>query len=472
MRRNEYSGRVSSRIPHDDWYWTRESMAKPAKRDGGITINLNLSPRRRARRDPRNAGFENTTGDPLESPAAKTRTDSASGGHTPGGHTPGIHLAAPGQPRNRPDSDTPRSSGQPIKVGEWHFFESAGENQADFSDDNDSYRPSARSRSTRRFDSIDQKLTLCLSAIFVVFLFATVITFTVVLSNNIRGRKASLAAAPTTEATQPAAAALPKDRNQTKILLLGSDQRDGDNGFRTDVIILLVLDSDKNTVTAVSFPRDLWVNVPGMYEMKINQVFALGGFDSMAALFEDNFKVKPDYYVMTNFDGFSQFIDNRGGIDVDVAQKLTDACDVPQQRGGFCTVDPGTVHMDGPFALWYVRSRHTSSDIDRLRRAQEILYATLKKTINLGNLGQLQEMKDELGNNIDMNLTLDKTVSLIPITLNVLQDSSRIHAYAINEDEATEMLSWNGMWILLPDKDKVVDVLRNADIELVDAPLP
>jgi polyisoprenyl-teichoic acid--peptidoglycan teichoic acid transferase len=265
---------------------------------------------------------------------------------------------------------------------------------------------------------------------------------------------------------EPQAAALPPGiKGQVKILLLGSDQRPEDNGYRTDVIILMVLNPEELTVSAFSFPRDLWVDVPGMYAMKINQVHGLGGFPATAKMFESNFGVKPDYYLLTNFEGFTKFIDNRGGIDVEVGQELTDDCDLPQARDGDCTVVPGVVQMDGATALWYVRSRNTSNDFDRLRRAQEVVYAVGKKMLRFKTVGQFAKMKDELGDNIETNLSPQKAVSLLPLAARLLESPDRVRRFAIGEEHAQPSWSSNGMWILLPDLDAIQSLLREAGVK-------
>ena len=72
-----------------------------------------------------------------------------------------------------------------------------------------------------------------------------------------------------------------------------------------------------------------------------------------------------------DFQGFKGIIDSLGGINVNVGSYLSDNCDLPQAVDRYCTVYPGVMNMDGGTALWYVRSRHTSSDIDRNRRQQD-----------------------------------------------------------------------------------------------------
>jgi len=54
------------------------------------------------------------------------------------------------------------------------------------------------------------------------------------------------------------------------LLLLGSDQRPYEGGFRTDTIILVSLDPSEGKASLVSFPRDLYVTIPGWMEQRIN----------------------------------------------------------------------------------------------------------------------------------------------------------------------------------------------------------
>jgi polyisoprenyl-teichoic acid--peptidoglycan teichoic acid transferase len=83
--------------------------------------------------------------------------------------------------------------------------------------------------------------------------------------------------------------------------------------------MLVSVDLETNQVSVVSFPRDLFIDVPGRDPMKINTIMGAGGFKSLRAAFEKNFDIKPRYYVMTNFQGIVNIVDSLDGIDVDVA---------------------------------------------------------------------------------------------------------------------------------------------------------
>ena len=260
----------------------------------------------------------------------------------------------------------------------------------------------------------------------------------------------------------PAPTPIPGD--PVKILLLGSDQRPDDPGYRTDVMMMLQIDPKTQSVSVVSFPRDLWVTLPHD-AMKINMVMQYGGFDVVAQMFQDNFGVRPDYYVLTNFSGFTTMVDSQGGVDVQIASDLTDECSLPGRVNGNCSVKAGTVHMDGPTALWYVRSRHSSSDFDRLRRAQEVLYAALKKMCANGCVDKLPSLQSALKDNVKTNLSLDKALTFLPVALAVLQSPDKIKRFAIGEEQTTESISWNGMWILLQNPGAIPELLKEAGIK-------
>jgi polyisoprenyl-teichoic acid--peptidoglycan teichoic acid transferase len=143
---------------------------------------------------------------------------------------------------------------------------------------------------------------------------------------------------------------------------------------------------------------------------------------------------------------------------------MTDRCDLPQAVNGDCTVEPGSVQMDGLTALWYTRARESTSDYDRLRRAQEVGYAIFKKMISADAIGRLPELFSAYGDSVETNMRINDIIPLLPSAARAYKDHSLIQTAAIGENEATPTFSWDGMWILLPDLDAVKSVLREAGI--------
>ena len=245
--------------------------------------------------------------------------------------------------------------------------------------------------------------------------------------------------------------------NQINILLLGSDIRPNGTAYRTDVVLLLTLNTDLGTVNVTSFPRDLYVFIPGWAMERINTAQFHGGFDLVSLMFEYNFGVRPDHYAMVNFNGFQQIIDTLGGIDVQVETELTD------KRTGYnwYTVYPGTVHMDSETALWYVRARKTTSDFDRTRRQQEVLQAIFMRLISLDAIAKAPEIYDQLDTFVGTDLTLQDIVPLLPLAGKVAT-SNNINRYTIGPQHVSSWVTFDGAQVLLPNQALVRGVMLEA----------
>lgn len=256
---------------------------------------------------------------------------------------------------------------------------------------------------------------------------------------------------------------VPED--QVKILILGSDYRPG-RGFRTDVIMLLVLNPESGSATLTSFPRDLYVTLPGVGLERINTAQAYGGFPLMAATFQQNFGITPDYYMMTNFEGFKSIINTLGGINVTTTTYLYDECHsaVPIRDGmGYCTVLPGTTLMEGETALWYVRSRHTTSDFDRTRREQEVLTGLFQKLISLNALNRAPELYDSFKSSVETDIPLTEIAGLLPLAGSLAANPSKLRTYAIGGGETYNyIVPGSGAMVLIPDTYLVSQIIQQA----------
>lgn len=149
-------------------------------------------------------------------------------------------------------------------------------------------------------------------------------------------------------------------------LLIGSDSRafvntpgdqqafgsqSGNQGQRSDTMMILHAEPGAGRSLLVSIPRDLWVNIPGQGMAKINSAFNVGPqkvVDTIAAVFN----VPIQHYVEVNFDTFRKLVDAVGTVPVYFPAPARDAL------SGLNAAYPGCYHFDGAAALSYVRSRH------------------------------------------------------------------------------------------------------------------
>ncbi len=252
------------------------------------------------------------------------------------------------------------------------------------------------------------------------------------------------------------AAALPA--NQMNILLLGVDDF-GANNFRTDVIMLLSINPKHNSASLISFPRDLYVSIPGYWSNRINTAWALGGFELLQDTFEVNFGIRPEYYMMVNYNGFKDVVNSLDGIDVEVAEELQDSCQM--DPSGWCVIEPGTVHMDGGTALWYSRSRLTTSDFDRNRRAQEVVQGIFRRAMNLNLITKIPELYSAYREYVDTNVQLMDILPLIPMAP-AMMNMENVHRYAVTPEMVYNWITAEGAMVLMPDFYAIQSMLSEA----------
>jgi LCP family protein required for cell wall assembly len=255
----------------------------------------------------------------------------------------------------------------------------------------------------------------------------------------------------------PPVGLLPQPAGQVNILLLGSDLRAGRSGYRTDSILLLTLNPAQGIASMTSFPRDLYVYIPGWTIQRLNAAQPHGGFNTTALTFEYNFGVRPDHYILIDMGAFPNVIDSLGGVDVNVAQTLTDHRD----GVGDYTIYAGVVHMDGETALWYARSRATTNDFDRSRRQQEVLQACFDKLISLDGISRAPDLYNLYIQSVSTDMNFDQMTEFLPLAAD-LRDSSHIHRYTIGSEQVENYINSNGAMVLLPNRDAILDIMRQV----------
>jgi LCP family protein required for cell wall assembly len=209
-------------------------------------------------------------------------------------------------------------------------------------------------------------------------------------------------------------------------LLVGSDRRadqstTGDGAAepewrfgaqRADTIMLVHLPADRSRLYLVSFPRDAWVPIEGYGNAKINAAFSYGGPPLLITTVEQLTGVRVDHFAVLDFEGFKSMTDALGGVEVRVAETVTDPDrDVVWQAG--------THHLDGAQALDFVRHRYNlpGGDFDRIKRQQAFLKALAGQVVDSGTLANPLKLNAFLeastqAVSVDESLTVDRLRSL------------------------------------------------------------
>jgi LCP family protein required for cell wall assembly len=254
----------------------------------------------------------------------------------------------------------------------------------------------------------------------------------------------------------PASPPLQQPARQINILLLGSDKRPWDSGFRTDTIILVTVNSDLGRVNITSFPRDLWLTLPGRGAGRINTAWTYGGYKLLSKTFQHNFGVNPDYYVLINFSSFKKVIDGLGGLTVHVAQPLSD-----YRSGYWVNIPAGDVHMDADTVLWYVRSRKTTNDIARNRRQQEVLQAIFEKLLSLNAIRRAPEFYEVYKNAVTTDIGLMDVLTWLPMAAKIAETRD-IHQYYLTYKHVSDWITPDGAMVLLPNQQAIMQVIRKS----------
>lgn len=208
---------------------------------------------------------------------------------------------------------------------------------------------------------------------------------------------------------------------------------------RSDTIMVWRVNPDTNQLAVLSFPRDLYVELPNGRKGRINQAYERNDPSGLIDTLWTNFGVPVDHYIQIDFCAFRTLVDAVGGVTVPFETPARD-------RSVAFEVPAGCVNLDGHQALAYVRSRHYqwqdadgdwntdgTSDFGRIARQQDFLRRVLAKVIS-DQLYQPDTISALLETNRDYLVTDD---NLTPRTIiefaNVLRgiDPAAIATYRI-----------------------------------------
>ncbi len=117
--------------------------------------------------------------------------------------------------------------------------------------------------------------------------------------------------------------------------------------------------------------------------------------------------------------------------------------------------------MDGDTALWYVRSRYSTGDIDRGRRQQEVLEALFSRLISLDGISRFPELYNIYKQNVTTNLTFAQLTGFVPIATR-LAGSLDVQRFTIGEDQAYDWTNYNGAMVLVPIREKIMELMRQV----------
>lgn len=266
------------------------------------------------------------------------------------------------------------------------------------------------------------------------------------------------------------------DYNIINVLLIGSATANPNNPGMTDTLILVTINRTVGRVAMVSIPRDLYVYIPGFDMGKINQAYLYGetrdenhtGLQLLYETLRYNLGVEIDYYARVNFETFGYLIDELGGINISVDCTIEDWRLIEPEldkhnpdNWEMYTLWAGVYTMDSDLALWYVRSRRTSTDLDRNRRQQDMLRAIWHKIQNEGVLENLPTIWDTVSETVETDMTLGDMLGMVPLATEIDTADVSYYTFGVNVHIKPDY-SPEGMQILVPLREPIAALLQEV----------
>jgi len=186
---------------------------------------------------------------------------------------------------------------------------------------------------------------------------------------------------------------------RTTLLVIGIDRvPEGSYAGRSDTMILATLPPLLPQMSLLSIPRDLWVNIPGVGENRINtahyfaELYQPGsGMEAAAGAVEANFGIDVPYVIRIKFDGIVNIVDAMGGITITLDEPTA-------------LFEAGTQQLDGTTALAFVRDRSGSDDFSRQKHGQIFIAAAVKNMLNPVKWLRIPAVATALVGAIDTNI--------------------------------------------------------------------
>lgn len=273
----------------------------------------------------------------------------------------------------------------------------------------------------------------------------------------------------------PSSTPRPSSANTLNIMLMGIDAYENGRTTsgsmpHTDVMMVIAIHFDDNTVDLITLPRDTMTTAPGYYGYyKLNGVFnvGLGGWkrpkgksDELADGFLLTCRAAEEwlggisipYYYGVDFQAVIDIVNAIGGIDYDVDQPF-------HAHNSNRAYHKGMQHLDGDAVLGYLRIRQGADGLDSSRTARQrrMMVAIFKKLKNEGKLSQIPSLIMAANSGVYTNTTLSQTTALANYAANL--EGENIRTRAMFGEIGTIEYDWRYVYV---DQQNRIDLIREV----------
>ncbi len=277
---------------------------------------------------------------------------------------------------------------------------------------------------------------------------------------------------------EQSASSIMSDSNVYNILLIGEDIRDtaAEERGNTDVMMLISINSELETITMTSFMRDIYLYLPSTsdvqlsYSNRLNAAYYHGGAIYLEDVLEQYFGVTIDRYVVVNFYSFIDIVDTVGGLNITLSDEEAIGMQEPMaEQNKYLGNASGTDYLyqggedlllNGNQALGYARLRYVgNADFERTERQRKVIAEMIEKSKEL-NLLEL----DSLLNRVLPEVTTDlESGEIATLLLNAFDYMNYdIQELRIPADGTFTNEYINGMSVLSVDFDSNMQLLQQT----------
>lgn len=272
------------------------------------------------------------------------------------------------------------------------------------------------------------------------------------------------------------------------IMVVGQDSRAGEVHKLSDTMILCSINGRTNTMTMISFQRDLYVKLPNMWGHKcgknrINTAYALGyswkgeqgAMQMLDQLILEQFGTEVDYNIEIDFESFKSVIDALDGIDIELDEAEAKYLNKELRDSSKYNFTEGMAHLDGAAGLEYARMRSSwggDSDFNRNARQRKVMTTVIDKCRSL-SVAQLNNLMNEILPMVLTDMSNDDIIfvasKLLPMVSTIKLESQQIPAKGTYGGKMID-ISGNPSSVQIADMEKNKEIVMAICEGITEAP--
>lgn len=247
----------------------------------------------------------------------------------------------------------------------------------------------------------------------------------------------------------------------------------GNDGGRTDSLILTTFNPIKLSVTMTSIPRDSYVPIacyPNQQKDKIGHAFSVSR-DCAIETVENLFDTDISYYVEVNFKGVVEIVDALDKVWITSPVEFVGQ-NSDEERGHYTVkVFKGGQMATGEMALTFARERHAmpGGDYQRQENQQSVIRSIIDRTLELRDINKALNVLNAAGNNVKTNMSLSQMMSVFNKLLTVI-DKTGIEPGASLDIHGSRVMGYSSytynealqlpLWISKPYEGSITDLTK------------